>query len=97
MPQVMVRRSTPQQTLADRYFPVRVRVAVPPGGFGSQFNHMHAWLDHHVGPGRYFTGAQARVRTVDAAVFYFVDANVAAQFVERFACGLVTGTDPPTG
>lgn len=45
----IVRQSAPQQILAERYFPVRVRIAVPPGGFGSQFNVMGAWLDQHAG------------------------------------------------
>jgi hypothetical protein len=42
----MVQRSAPQQVVAERYFPERVRVAVPPGGFG---NLMSAWLDEHAG------------------------------------------------
>jgi hypothetical protein len=33
----MVQRSAPQQVVAEPYFPVRVRVAVPTGGSGSQF------------------------------------------------------------
>jgi hypothetical protein len=49
----MVQRSAPQQVVAERYFPVRVRVAVPPGGFGSQVNIMCAWLDQHAGKAGY--------------------------------------------
>ena len=64
----MVQRSAPQQVVAERYF--RVRVAVPPGGFGSQFNIMCAWLDQHAGKDGYFTGAQAGARLQDAALFY---------------------------
>jgi hypothetical protein len=45
----MVQRSASQQILAERCFPVRVRIAVPSGGFGSQFNVMGAWLDQHAG------------------------------------------------
>jgi hypothetical protein len=56
----MVRRSTPQHRLAERYFPVRVRVAVPPApGFGWRLNEMHEWLDRNVGRRRYFVGSQA--------------------------------------
>ena len=91
----MVQRSAPQQFVAERYFPVRVRVAVPPGGFGSQFNIMCAWLDQHAGKAGYFTGAQAGAGLQDAALFYFIDAKVAAAFVDRFACGLVIGHEPP--
>jgi hypothetical protein len=91
----MVQRSAPQQVLAERYFPVRVRVAVPPGGFGSQFNTMCAWLDQHVGKAGYFTGAQAGAGLRDAALFYFIDAKMAAAFVDRFACGLIIGREAP--
>jgi hypothetical protein len=91
----MVQRSAPQQAVAERYFPVRVRVAVPPGGFGNQFNVMCAWLDQHAGRGGYFTGAQAAPGLQDAALFYFVEAKMAAAFVDRFACGLIIGRDAP--
>jgi hypothetical protein len=91
----MVQRSAPQQVVAERYFPVRVRVAVPPGGFGNQFNVMCGWLDQHAGKGGYFTGARAGPGLRDAALFYFVDADMAAAFVDRFACGLIIGREPP--
>jgi hypothetical protein len=29
------------------------------------------------------------------ALFYFVDAKMAAAFADRFACGLIIGHDPP--
>jgi hypothetical protein len=90
-----VQRSAPQQVVAERYFPVRVRVAVPPGGFGSQFNIMCGWLDQHAGKAGYFTGAQAGAGLQDAALFYFVDAKIAAAFVDRFACGLIIGREAP--
>jgi hypothetical protein len=91
----MVQRSVPQQAGAERHFPVRVRVAVPPSDFGSQFNIMCAWLDQHAGRSGYFTGAQAGAGLRDAALFYFIDAKVAAAFVDRFACGLIIGGEPP--
>jgi hypothetical protein len=40
----MVRRSTPARITDDRFFPVRVRIAVPQGGFDEQLNVMHGWL-----------------------------------------------------
>jgi hypothetical protein len=91
----MVQRSTPQQALAEPYFPVRMRVAVPPGGFGNQFNVMCAWLDQHAGKGGYFAGAQAGAGLQDAALFYFVEADMAAAFVDRFACGLIVAVKRP--
>jgi hypothetical protein len=36
---------------AERRFPVRVRIAVPKGGFGRQFAVMHDWLDAVCGAG----------------------------------------------
>jgi hypothetical protein len=91
----MGQRSAPKQVLAERYFPVHVRVAVPPCGFGNQLNVMCAWLDQHAGERGYFTGVQAGAGLQDAALFYFVDAKMAAAFVDRFACGLIIGRDPP--
>jgi hypothetical protein len=93
----MVRRSTPARITDDRFFPVRVRIGVPQGGFGEQLNVMHGWLNMHAGRGNFaihsapndlnvITGVE-RSR-VDAALFYFVDITVARAFVERFACGL---------
>ena len=87
----MVQRSVPRQVLAERYFPVRVRVAVPPGGFGSQLNLMREWLDYQAGRDGYFTGSETVAGRQDAALFYFVDAKMAAAFVDRFACGLIIG------
>ncbi len=91
----MVHRSTPQHVLADRYFPVRVRVAVPPLGFGAQLDRMHAWLDQHAGPDGYFNGSQTQPGMKDAALYYFMDPKVAAEFVETFECELVTGHERP--
>ena len=91
----MVQRSAPRQVLAERYFPVRVRVAVPPGGFGSQLNLMREWLDYHAGRVRYFAGSETVAGRQDAALFYFVDAKMAAAFVDRFACGLIIGREAP--
>jgi len=91
----MVHRSTPQHVLAERYFPVRVRVAVPETGFGAQLNHMQAWLDERVGFDGYFTGSQTTVGMEDAMLVYFVDVKVAAEFCERFGCRLLVGTEGP--
>jgi hypothetical protein len=97
----MVRRSARARITDDRYFPVRVRIAVPQGGFGEQLNLMYGWLNMHAGRGNFaihsapndlnavlnaITGVE-RSR-VGAALFYFMDVSVARAFVERFACGL---------
>ena len=36
-------------TNAERRFPVRIRVGVPPGGFGQRYTQMTAWLDENCG------------------------------------------------
>ena len=93
----MIHRATPAGITDDRFFPVRVRIAVPQGGFGEQLNVMPGWLNMHAGRGNFaihsapndlnaITGVE-RSR-VDAALFYFMDVSVARAFVERFACGL---------
>ncbi len=88
----MARRSTPARISDDRYFPVRVRIAVPAGGFGEQLNVMQGWLNMHAGRGKFAIHSAPNdlnaVTGVDAALFYFVDVNVAKAFVERFARGL---------
>ncbi len=88
----MLRCSTPARISDDRYFPVRVRVAVPAGGFGEQLNVMHGWLNKHAGRGNFAIHSApndlAAALGSDATPFYFVDISVARVFVERFACGL---------
>jgi hypothetical protein len=34
---------------AERRFPVRIRIGVPPGGFGRRYAEMTAWLDENCG------------------------------------------------
>ena len=98
----MVRRSTPACITDDRFFPVRVRIAVPQGGFGEQLNVMHGWLNMHAGRGNFAIHSAPNDLNVvlgrDAAHFYFADISVAKAFVERFACGLavVTTVQPRT-
>src|SRR5580658_2779120 len=76
------------QREAERQFPVRVRVAVPPGGFGRQLSDMHAWLDQVCGATGW-TSAPAGIAGIvnDAVAFYFDDAALARAFVNRFCCG----------
>ena len=90
----MVQRSAPQSYYAESYFPVRVRVAVPPGGFGSQLNTIYGWLDQHVGRAGYWSGGGGR-RALDTTMFYFLTVDSAKAFVDRFGCGLVVGIEPP--
>ena len=92
----MVRRSTPARILDDLHFPVRVRIAIPAGGFGNQLNVMHGWLNIVAGRGNYAVhGVDHHLRAslgADAIQVYFVDISVAKAFVDRFACGLAVVT-----
>lgn len=72
-------------TEAERRFPVRIRVVIPPGGFGERLNRMHAWLDDSCGAdGWSMTPACMRGVINDAVAVYFRDATLAAAFVARW-------------
>ena len=73
---------------AERQFPVRVRVAVPPDGFGRQLAAMHAWLDATCGAGGWASAPAGLAGIVnDAVAFYFADAAFAHACVHRVCCG----------
>lgn len=72
-------------TEAERRFPVRVRVAVPEGGFGQRIDGMRRWLDDNCGAdGWAMTPAGLRGVVNDAVAIYFADAALAAAFVARW-------------
>jgi hypothetical protein len=76
------------QREAERHFPVRVRIAVPPDGFGRQLGLMHAWLDETCGAGGWTSAPAGLIGVLnDAVAFYFEDAAFAHAFVNRFCCG----------
>jgi hypothetical protein len=73
---------------AERQFPVRVRIALPPGGFGRQLADMHDWLDAVCGTAGWSSAPAGLIGIVnDAVAFYFDDAALAHAFVNRFCCG----------
>src|SRR5690349_23385661 len=70
---------------AERRFPVRVRIAVPAGGFGRRLEAMYVWLDQNCGTdGWKITPAGLRGVVNDAVAIYFQDAALAAGFVARW-------------
>ena len=84
----MIRASMRAQREAERRYPVRVRIAVPPGGFGRQLEIMHAWLDETCGAEGWTTAPAGITGVVnDAVALYFEDAGFAHAFVARFCCG----------
>ena len=73
---------------AERNFPVRIRIAVPPDGFGSQLDQMIAWLDANCGAGYWSMAPSGKYGVVnDALAVYFHDAAHASAFVYRWCIG----------
>ena len=84
----MSRASLQAQRDAERRYPVRVRIALPPVGLGRQLALMHAWLDETCGDEGWAMVPAGRVGIVnDAIAFYFENAAFAQAFVTRFCCG----------
>src|SRR5579863_8300378 len=84
----MARAARQEWQEAERRFPVRVRIAVPPGGLGRQLEIMHGWLDQTCGAGGWGAAPSGLAGVVnDAIAFYFADTSFAHAFVARFCCG----------
>jgi hypothetical protein len=70
---------------AERRFPVRIRIAVPPQGFGSRLDELRAWLDDNCGAdGWAMTPSGLRGVPNDAVAVYVCDATLAGAFVARW-------------
>jgi hypothetical protein len=75
-------------TLAERRFPVRIKLAVPPGGLGQRYTHMTDWLDANCGAdGWAITPSGMRGVLNDAISIYFAEATLASAFVARWCVG----------
>jgi len=75
-------------TTAERTFPVRIRIAIPPGGLGRRHAQMTAWLDGNCGgDGWAMTPSGPRGVLNDAISLYFADATLASAFVARWCVG----------
>ena len=83
---------------AERYFPVRIRVARDQLGRDKQYELMARWCDEQIGPARWFH-VEERVPTLpDTLLFYFVAIADAQAFIDRFSCGVwVQGEWPHSG
>jgi hypothetical protein len=63
-------------TLAERRFPVRIRIGVPPEGLGRRHTQITAWLDENCGAdGWAMTPSGTRGVLNDALSIYFGDAT----------------------
>jgi hypothetical protein len=75
-------------TTAERRFPVRIRIAVPPAGLGQRYALITAWLDENCGAdGWAMTPSGTRDVLNDALSIYFGDATLASAFVARWCAG----------
>jgi hypothetical protein len=72
-------------TVAERRFPVRIRLGIPPSGLGQRYPQMMAWLDENCGSdGWAVTPSGVRGVLNDAVSIYFADATLASAFVARW-------------
>jgi hypothetical protein len=75
-------------TIAERRFPVRIRISVPPGGLGQRHSQMTAWLDENCGADSWaMTPSGMRGVLNDAISIYFLDPTLAGAFVARWCAG----------
>jgi hypothetical protein len=75
-------------TAAERLFPVRIRIGVPPGGLGQRYAQITDWLDQNCGAeGWAVTPSGTRGILNDAISVYFADATLANAFVARWCVG----------
>jgi hypothetical protein len=75
-------------TSAERRFPVRIRVAVPPAGLGQRYTQITAWLDENCGAdGWAITPSGTRGVVNDALSIYLADATLVSAFVTRWCVG----------
>ena len=73
---------------AESRFPVRIRLALPPGGFGTRLTDIHAWLDENCGAdGWAMTPSDRRGIGNDAVAIYFRDPATTTGFVARWCAG----------
>ena len=84
----MVAHSKLIMTEAEGRFPVRIRLAIRPGGLGHPLIEMQAWLDQNCGAdGGAMTPAGTRGVLNDAVSIYFGDTTLAGAFVARWCAG----------
>jgi hypothetical protein len=73
---------------AERILPVRIRIAVPPEGLGSQLDQMIAWLDANCGADSWSMAPSGTSGVVnDSLAIYFLDPALARAFVDRWCIG----------
>jgi len=75
-------------TSAERRFPVRIRITVPPNGLGRRHSQMTACLDENSGAdGWAMTPSGTRGVLSDPLSIHFADPTLASAFVARWCVG----------
>jgi len=70
---------------AERQFPVRIKIAVPPEALGGGLDQIIAWLDANCGADWWIsTPSSTRGVVNDALAIYFADITLATAFVARW-------------
>jgi hypothetical protein len=73
---------------AERRFPVRIRIGVPPDGLGSRLDQIKSWLDANCGADVWaITPSRTGGVLNDAVSIYFADATLTSAFVARWCAG----------
>ena len=71
-------------TEAERKFPARIKMAVPPDGLGRQLDDMMAWLDANCGVGNWAIAPAGRRGVVNDALAIFFGDVTGPRLVVRF-------------
>lgn len=82
---------------AERYFPVRIRVARDKLGRDRQYQDMCQWLDEQIGVANWFHVEERLPTLPDTLLFYFVAVVDAQVFIDRFSCGVWMQGEWPHG
>jgi hypothetical protein len=70
---------------AERRFPVRIRIEIPPQGLGNRLDQMNAWLDANCGADGWTSTLSSTGGVVnDALAICFADTALASAFVARW-------------
>lgn len=86
-----------QKRDAERYFPVRIRVARDQLGRERQYDEMRRWLNHAIGLNRWWHVEERLPTPPDTMLFYFVTVADAQSFIDRFSCGVWIAGEWPHG
>ena len=91
----MSRRSQTSATIADRTFPVRVKIAIPPTGLGQTIEEADRWLQRELGAENYGQGPASAIG-FDASAWHFRTLADAQRFLDAFPqLELATAKRPP--